>query len=194
MITRTFSGSLIFLEIIRFENVSIYSTRAIVFEGSFSKMIFVLGVNVPFLTISIAGFSFKKNLFPIEISITLCFQFSLVGLIVNVTFYPRAISLAVAVCPFLLTLKWSLIFTSLISLFLFSLWLFFFPFLFIEEILNANNAIWLSHDGHMMLYASFNDSLVQEQHFAWYGTTNPGNPNAGHHPTANLYPEIRSLR
>lgn len=46
----------------------------------------------------------------------------------------------------------------------------------------------------MMLYASFNDSLVQEQHFAWYGTTNAGNINAGSHPNANLYPEIRSLR
>ncbi|KAI8121048.1 hypothetical protein FF38_12632 [Lucilia cuprina] len=66
--------------------------------------------------------------------------------------------------------------------------------LYEEEILNANNAIWLSHDGLTMLYASFNDSLVQEQHFAWYGTTNAGNPNAGHHPNANLYPEIRSLR
>lgn len=77
----------------------------------------------------------------------------------------------------------------------------FFPFRFAEEILNTNNAIWLSHVGHMMLYGSFNDSLVQEQHFAWYGTTssNGRSPSAtssgaGSHPNANLYPEIRSLR
>ncbi|XP_013101716.2 inactive dipeptidyl peptidase 10 isoform X1 [Stomoxys calcitrans] len=79
--------------------------------------------------------------------------------------------------------------------------------LYEEEILNTNNAIWLSHDGHMMLYGSFNDSMVQEQHFAWYGTTSSNNNNynnargssatsagAGNHPNANLYPEIRSLR
>ncbi|XP_037959128.1 prolyl endopeptidase FAP [Teleopsis dalmanni] len=60
--------------------------------------------------------------------------------------------------------------------------------LYEEEILHTNNAIWLSPDGRLMLYSSFNDSLVQEQHFAWYGTTSGGNPNA------YLYPEIRSLR
>ncbi|XP_039952053.1 inactive dipeptidyl peptidase 10 [Bactrocera tryoni] len=60
--------------------------------------------------------------------------------------------------------------------------------LYEEEILHSNNAIWLSENGHLMLYGAFNDSLVQEQHFAWYGTTSGGNPNA------YLYPEIRSLR
>uniref|UniRef100_A0AAG5DCG6 Venom dipeptidyl peptidase 4 n=1 Tax=Anopheles atroparvus TaxID=41427 RepID=A0AAG5DCG6_ANOAO len=57
--------------------------------------------------------------------------------------------------------------------------------LYEEEILHSNKAIWLSTDGHLMLYTTFNDTLVQEQQFAWYGT-----------PTGdiNLYPEIRSLR
>uniref|UniRef100_A0A1A9ZFA6 Venom dipeptidyl peptidase 4 n=1 Tax=Glossina pallidipes TaxID=7398 RepID=A0A1A9ZFA6_GLOPL len=83
--------------------------------------------------------------------------------------------------------------------------------LYEEEILNSNNAIWMSHDGHMMLYASFNDSLVQEQHFAWYGTAGDSDSGVGlfglgvgtlastlsgtsGHTDAYLYPEIRSLR
>ncbi|XP_058063063.1 venom dipeptidyl peptidase 4 [Anopheles bellator] len=57
--------------------------------------------------------------------------------------------------------------------------------LYEEEILHANKAIWLSTDGHLMLYTTFNDSLVQEQQFAWYGTSSGD---------INLYPEIRSLR
>lgn len=95
---------------------------------------------------------------------------------------------------------------------------------FLEEILHANNAIWVSDDGQLLLYASFNDTHVQEQHFAWYGTTssgpaggaatsgssNSGGGSAGvggsgsgsgnggtaggTNPHANLYPEIRSLR
>ncbi|SPP85818.1 uncharacterized protein LOC117588058 isoform X2 [Drosophila guanche] len=84
--------------------------------------------------------------------------------------------------------------------------------LYEEEILHANNAIWMSDTGQLMLYATFNDTNVQEQHFAWYGTTGPsasgaaaaatGTPGAsgasssggGSNPYANLYPEIRSLR
>lgn len=59
---------------------------------------------------------------------------------------------------------------------------------FSEEILRAASAIWMSSDGHLMLFGTFNDSMVEEQKYAWYGTTNPqdGNPY--------LYPEIRSLR
>lgn len=56
---------------------------------------------------------------------------------------------------------------------------------FAEEILQSNKAIWLSNDGHLMLYSTFNDSLVQEQQFSWYGMTDGD---------INLYPEIRSLR
>jgi len=86
-----------------------------------------------------------------------------------------------------------------------------------EEILHANNAIWMSDNGQLMLYATFNDTHVQEQHFAWYGTTGPsggpaaaaagggggaggagsggaGASSSGSNPHANLYPEIRSLR
>ncbi|XP_043070568.1 inactive dipeptidyl peptidase 10 isoform X2 [Drosophila grimshawi] len=92
--------------------------------------------------------------------------------------------------------------------------------LYEEEMLHTNNAIWVSDDGHLLLYASFNDTNVQEQHFAWYGTTSSGTAGgagtsgtasgtghgvgsgaggggssaAGTNPHANLYPEIRSLR
>ena len=42
----------------------------------------------------------------------------------------------------------------------------------------------MSDDGHLMLYATFNDTLVEEQRFPWFGTKDE----------SNVYPEIRSLR
>lgn len=64
-------------------------------------------------------------------------------------------------------------------------WWFFFS---TEEVLRSNTAIWMSNDGFLMLYGTFNDSLVEEQKYAWYGTSSAaaGNPF--------LYPQIRSLR
>lgn len=38
-----------------------------------------------------------------------------------------------------------------------------------EEILKSRTALWMSADGHMVLYATFNDSLVFEQKYPWYG-------------------------
>lgn len=58
----------------------------------------------------------------------------------------------------------------------------------IEEIFGSNSAIWMSNDGHLMLYGLFNDSNVLEQKFSWFGTVNRASGNT------NLYPEIRSLR
>ncbi|XP_046609663.1 dipeptidyl peptidase 4 isoform X3 [Neodiprion virginianus] len=55
--------------------------------------------------------------------------------------------------------------------------------LYEEEILRSAEAIWMSKDGHLMLYASFNDSLVQEMKIPWFGEG-----------TKTLYPDIRSLR
>lgn len=46
----------------------------------------------------------------------------------------------------------------------------------------------MSTDGYLMLFGSFNDSMVEEQKFSWYGTTGSMSGNT------NLYPEIRSLR
>ncbi|KAK0157917.1 hypothetical protein PV328_011602 [Microctonus aethiopoides] len=55
--------------------------------------------------------------------------------------------------------------------------------LYEEEILRNSKAIWMSKDGHMMLYASFNDSLVEEMHISWFGEESKA-----------LYPKIWSLR
>lgn len=41
--------------------------------------------------------------------------------------------------------------------------------LFPEEILDSRTALWMSADGHIVLYATFNDSLVHEQKYPWYG-------------------------
>lgn len=58
---------------------------------------------------------------------------------------------------------------------------------FSEEILGSNTAIWMSNDGHLMLYGVFNDTNVMEQRFPWYGLPSESE-------NMNLYPEIRSLR
>lgn len=57
-------------------------------------------------------------------------------------------------------------------------------FVLLEEILGTNSALWSSTDGHMLVFASFNDTLVEELRFPWYGSPTEG----------RLYPDIRSLR
>lgn len=57
-----------------------------------------------------------------------------------------------------------------------------------EEVLRSGSAIWMSSDGYLMLYGTFNDTHVEEQKFTWYGAAESANGNG------NLYPEIRSLR
>ncbi|KAL1115092.1 hypothetical protein AAG570_007123 [Ranatra chinensis] len=57
--------------------------------------------------------------------------------------------------------------------------------LYEEEILGDSKALWLSADGQMLLYACFNDTLVEEFKFPWYGVNQE---------TQQLYPQIRSLR
>ncbi|KPJ18468.1 Inactive dipeptidyl peptidase 10 [Papilio machaon] len=60
--------------------------------------------------------------------------------------------------------------------------------LYEEEILKTRTALWMSGDGHMVLYATFNDSLVREQRFPWYGAAlDTDDP-------AKTYPEIKSVR
>ncbi|XP_066142591.1 inactive dipeptidyl peptidase 10 [Euwallacea fornicatus] len=56
--------------------------------------------------------------------------------------------------------------------------------LYEEEILGTNSAIWMSSDGMLMVFATFNDTLVEELRFPWYGNVDEG----------RLYPDIRSLR
>ncbi|XP_013144764.1 PREDICTED: prolyl endopeptidase FAP, partial [Papilio polytes] len=60
--------------------------------------------------------------------------------------------------------------------------------LYEEEILKSRTALWMSGDGHMVLYATFNDSLVREHRFPWYG------PALDTDDPAKTYPEIRSVR
>lgn len=72
---------------------------------------------------------------------------------------------------------------------------FLFKISFVEEILGDDNAIWMSDDGYLMLYASFNDSLVQEQMFSWYGMDKNSWYNSDdNEERALLYPEIKSVR
>lgn len=54
----------------------------------------------------------------------------------------------------------------------------------LEEILGDRKALWMSADGHMLLFASFNDTLVEEYKFSWYRVNQED----------RLYPQIRSLR
>ncbi|KAL1513944.1 hypothetical protein ABEB36_003282 [Hypothenemus hampei] len=56
--------------------------------------------------------------------------------------------------------------------------------LYEEEILGSNSAIWMSNDGMLLAFASFNDTLVEELRFPWYGSGEE----------ERLYPDIRSLR
>lgn len=55
---------------------------------------------------------------------------------------------------------------------------------FTEEILGTNSAVWMSRDGLLLAFATFNDSLVEEMRFPWYGSISE----------TRLYPDIRSLR
>lgn len=60
--------------------------------------------------------------------------------------------------------------------------------LYEEEILKSRTALWMSGDGHMVLYATFNDTLVHEQKFPWYGhSLDTDDPS-------KTYPEIKSVR
>ncbi|KAK6630046.1 hypothetical protein RUM44_005444 [Polyplax serrata] len=56
--------------------------------------------------------------------------------------------------------------------------------LYEEEILSSNKALWMSTDGHLLLYATFNDSTVGEIQLPWYNVNDQ----------IKQYPEIRSLR
>ncbi|CAG9131468.1 unnamed protein product [Plutella xylostella] len=38
-----------------------------------------------------------------------------------------------------------------------------------QEIFKSRTALWMSPDGHMVLYATLNDTLVHEQRLPWYG-------------------------
>ncbi|XP_034241938.1 venom dipeptidyl peptidase 4 [Thrips palmi] len=56
--------------------------------------------------------------------------------------------------------------------------------LYEEEILRGRTAMWMSEGGHSVLFATFNDTLVEEMKIPWYGTLDE----------ERQYPDIRSLR
>lgn len=53
-----------------------------------------------------------------------------------------------------------------------------------EEILKSPNALWFSPDAQLLVYACFNDSLVGELKYPWYGRIQE----------RLRYPQIRMLR
>jgi hypothetical protein len=58
------------------------------------------------------------------------------------------------------------------------------PFLITEEILSSPNGLWFSPDAQFLLFAAFNDSLVGELKYPWYGRIQE----------RLRYPQIRMLR
>uniref|UniRef100_A0A646QBZ2 Venom dipeptidyl peptidase 4 n=1 Tax=Hemiscolopendra marginata TaxID=943146 RepID=A0A646QBZ2_9MYRI len=53
-----------------------------------------------------------------------------------------------------------------------------------EEILNSNHALWFSNDGQMLCFATFNDSKVGILSYLWYGSDK----------SDERYPQIASVR
>ncbi|XP_072948224.1 inactive dipeptidyl peptidase 10 [Epargyreus clarus] len=58
-------------------------------------------------------------------------------------------------------------------------------FLYETEVLRLDRALWFSPDGQTLMYATYNDSLVKEHKYPWYGLDQPEPP---------AYPTIRTLR
>jgi len=65
------------------------------------------------------------------------------------------------------------------------------PYFFPEDILRRDNAIWISPNGESIVYATFNDSLVQEVRWKIYG--NPSDAIIDPYPkeTKMRYPKVR---
>ncbi|KAI5641199.1 prolyl oligopeptidase family domain-containing protein [Phthorimaea operculella] len=58
-------------------------------------------------------------------------------------------------------------------------------FLYETEVLRLDRALWFSPDGQTLMYVTYNDSLVQEHKYSWYGLDQQEPP---------AYPSIRTLR
>ncbi|XP_045505119.1 inactive dipeptidyl peptidase 10 [Colias croceus] len=58
-------------------------------------------------------------------------------------------------------------------------------FLYETEVLRLDRALWFSADGQSLMYVTYNDSLVPEYKYPWYGFDQPEPPP---------YPVIRTLR
>ncbi|XP_026318271.1 dipeptidyl aminopeptidase-like protein 6 [Hyposmocoma kahamanoa] len=58
-------------------------------------------------------------------------------------------------------------------------------FLYETEVLRLDRALWFSPDGQTLMYATYNDSLVQQHKYSWYGLDQQEPP---------AYPSIKALR
>ncbi|XP_041972350.1 inactive dipeptidyl peptidase 10 isoform X2 [Aricia agestis] len=58
-------------------------------------------------------------------------------------------------------------------------------FLYETEVLRLDRALWFSADGQALMYVTYNDSLVQQHKYPWYGLDQQEPP---------AYPAIRTLR
>nr|XP_032523806.1 inactive dipeptidyl peptidase 10 isoform X1 [Danaus plexippus plexippus] len=58
-------------------------------------------------------------------------------------------------------------------------------FLYETEVLRLDRALWFSPDGQTLMYVTYNDSLVQQHKYPWYGLDQQEPP---------AYPAIRTLR
>lgn len=58
-------------------------------------------------------------------------------------------------------------------------------FLYETEVLRLDKALWFSSDGQTLMYVTYNDTLVQQHKYPWYGLDLQEPP---------AYPTIRSLR
>ncbi|CAG9792606.1 unnamed protein product [Diatraea saccharalis] len=58
-------------------------------------------------------------------------------------------------------------------------------FLYETEVLRLDRALWFSPDGQTLMFVTYNDSMVQQHKYPWYGLDQPEPP---------AYPSIRTLR
>lgn len=58
-------------------------------------------------------------------------------------------------------------------------------FLYETEVLRLDRALWFSPDGQTLMYTTYNDSLVQQHKYSWYGLDQQEPP---------AYPSIKTLR
>ena len=62
---------------------------------------------------------------------------------------------------------------------------------FIEDILKRSNAIWPSPDGNKLVYATFNDTEVQQVRWKVYEDTSDGNLDPYPKEKTMYYPKVR---
>ena len=62
-----------------------------------------------------------------------------------------------------------------------------------EDILKRSNAIWLSPDGNKLVYATFNDTEVQQVRWKVYGDTSEGYLDPYPKERTMYYPKVTEI-